>query len=123
MKKDHWLFALIVLIVFLNIKFSSTVSFWGFSEFMHFGGGVLFSILVGWRWKRINPESFQKSKFFERFFQISAGAIWWLVFWELFEYIFFSFGVWNAEIYHDTMRDFMMDFLGSFIVTLHLSQG
>lgn len=121
MKKDHVLFTLIAVIAFLNFIFSSHISFWGWSEFMHFGGGVLFSVLVKWRWKRINQESFQKSRFFTRCFVISACAIWWLAFWEVLEYALFSFNVWNAEIYHDTMRDFMMDFLGSFVALPFLS--
>ncbi len=123
MKKDHVLFLFIVLIAFANFEFSRQFHFWGFSEFMHLGGGVLLSIFVKWRWERKNPESFEKSKFWERCFKISSGAIWWLAGWELFEYARFSLDVWSAEIYHDTMRDFMMDFLGSFIATPFLSRG
>lgn len=122
MKKDHWLFALIVVVAFANFEFSQIFHFWGWSEFMHFGGGVLLSILVKWRWARLNAESFQKSEFLTRCFIISACAIWWLAFWELFEYALFSFNIFSAEIYHDTMRDFMMDFLGSFVATPLLSR-
>jgi len=123
MKKDQALFIFIIILAFANFKFSQYFYFWAWSEFAHFSGGVLLSLLIKLRWQRIDSVFFQKSRFLTRCFIISACAIWWLAFWELFEYARFSFNILSVEIYHDTMRDLMMDFLGTFIATPFLSRG
>lgn len=122
MNKDWVLFFFIVILAFSNFEFSQQFFVWGWSEFAHFWGGIFLSFFVMLRWARKSPRAFQESEFLTRCFHISSGAIWWLAGWELFEYWLVSFEIMDSEIYHDTMRDLMMDFLGSFIAAPILSK-
>lgn len=123
MKKDHLLFYGIIFFSIINFKLSNYILFFGWSEITHIIGGIAISLFVKWRWQRIDIESFESSRFLTRFFIISALAIWWLTFWEILEYVIYNFDATTVEIYHDTMRDLMMDFWGTFIASIFLSKN
>ena len=122
MNKSHIIFFIALLGAFFNYYSSSYLFFWGWSEIAHFCGGIFISYLVYSRWRECDPTSFNQSKVRTKFFIVTAGAIWWLTFWEILEYAFFYFNEVNIEVYNDTMRDLMMDFLGSFIASYFLAK-